>query len=333
MSVAAQTPNLPPKLPRTSQTFLRQIVRQWTLISAIACATMIFASCKDDRKAANNVVAKVGTQTIDIEDYQRKINDYGAALKGAPIDPKVQDKILNDLIEQEILLAEARRRNLLITQSELEAELQTIAYDYPEQEFKKILTKRRMTLQDWKNAVSRTLLVKKAFQLITSQPKPITDAMVQSYYEKHKDEFTNEEQVRALHILLESEQEAFEVLALLKKGQSFEKLAKERSKGPEAQNDGDLGYFSSGVMPKIFDETIFALKKGKVSKVVSSEYGYHIFKLVDRRDSRTVPLSECQDSIRRTLEKQAKEEQYATWLKTQLETTKIYKNKELLAQI
>lgn len=92
-------------------------------------------------------------------------------------------------------------------------------------------------------------------------------------------------QVKARHILLETEEEAKKVLELVKKGEkTFSELASEFTKDPSGVNSGgDLGYFGKGMMVPDFESAAFALEKGAVSDVVPSPFGFHIILCEDRR--------------------------------------------------
>ena len=84
--------------------------------------------------------------------------------------------------------------------------------------------------------------------------------------------------LRAYHIFVSSEQEANEIKALLDKGSDFCQLAKDRSKGPNAEKGGDLGIIDKGDLMPELDSTLSKLKIGETSDVVKSKLGFHIFK-------------------------------------------------------
>ncbi len=279
------------------------------------------------------ILATVGERVITLEDYRHKLREYYPDHATHTVDKSIKEKILNDLIEQELLLQEAAARNIIVTEAEVEAEIKRTAEDLPGQELEKLLVRKRYNRKDWQNNLRRNLLLQKVSRRLTDDRSTITKEMIQNYYDQNKQDFHVPEQVRALHILVESEQEAFEVLAQIRQGTPFETVARERSRGPEAQQGGDLGYFSRGVMPKIFDTTIFPLAVGKTSRVVSSEYGYHIFKLIDRKLKRTKALDECSNKIRTILMEVKRRKLYSDWLEKQLKKTRIMKNRALLAKL
>jgi peptidyl-prolyl cis-trans isomerase C len=89
------------------------------------------------------------------------------------------------------------------------------------------------------------------------------------------------DKVRCVHILVKTEKEANTVLELLKKGKKFANIAKEVSLCPSGKRGGDLGTFGRGKMVKEFEKAAFALKKGQISPIVKTKFGYHIIKRVE----------------------------------------------------
>lgn len=85
--------------------------------------------------------------------------------------------------------------------------------------------------------------------------------------------------IKCSHILVKKQSEALEIVEKLNNGEKFGKMAKEFSiDSPSAKKDGNLGYFTRGMMVKPFEEAAFSLQIGQVSQPVKSEFGYHIIK-------------------------------------------------------
>ncbi|MCK4536555.1 MAG: peptidyl-prolyl cis-trans isomerase, partial [Desulfuromonadales bacterium] len=96
--------------------------------------------------------------------------------------------------------------------------------------------------------------------------------------------------------------------------QSFETVARKHSLSPDAQQGGDLGFFGRGQMPAEFDDAVFALPVGRLSDLVKSEYGFHIFLVEKKRAAARLSQKEADREIRRILESHKQEEAYQGWL-------------------
>ncbi len=111
-----------------------------------------------------------------------------------------------------------------------------------------------------------------------------TEAEMKKLYEESVAKTKPEEEVRARHILVKTEKEAQDVIAKLKGGADFEKLAREISTDPSAKtNGGDLEYFTKGQMVAEFSDAAFKLNKGQVSQPVKTQFGWHVIKVEDKR--------------------------------------------------
>ena len=90
-------------------------------------------------------------------------------------------------------------------------------------------------------------------------------------------------EVRASHILVNTEQEANNLLSQIQGGTSFEQLAQQHSQCPSGRNGGDLGFFTRGKMVPEFETTAFSMQPGQVSQPVKTQFGYHIIKVTEQR--------------------------------------------------
>tara|TARA_R110002124_G_scaffold64985_2_gene177449 strand:+ start:255461 stop:256432 length:972 start_codon:yes stop_codon:yes gene_type:complete len=133
-------------------------------------------------------------------------------------------------------------------------------------------------LEEAKKQIARSVFID---QEINSK---ITDKALKAAYDKYAATLSKVEEVKARHILLDTEEEALAIVKSLDDGAAFADLAKEKSKGPSGANGGDLGYFKMGEMVPEFEVAAFSLKKGDYTKApVKTQFGYHVILLEDKR--------------------------------------------------
>jgi peptidyl-prolyl cis-trans isomerase D len=137
----------------------------------------------------------------------------------------------------------------------------------------------------------------------------ISEDALRTRYESSRDQYVVPEQRRARHILFsvqesdtvetraEKKAKAEEVLELARQGRDFAELAREYSEGPSGPAGGDLGFFGRGAMVGPFDETVFQLAPGEISEVVETRFGYHIIRLEEIREGKTLAFEEVRDEI------------------------------------
>lgn len=138
----------------------------------------------------------------------------------------------------------------------------------------------------------------------------VTDAECEAYYNENKEQF-KEEMVRAAHILVEEEAQAKELLAAIEGGADFHELASANSKCPSGSRGGDLGDFGRGQMVPEFEQAAFALNIGEVSGIVKTQFGYHLIKLLDKKDE--VPFTDVKGQIEQYLMSKKQNEMYSNF--------------------
>lgn len=145
---------------------------------------------------------------------------------------------------------------------------------------------------------AETQIVAETYVHRTVQPR-ITDAKIKARYDELAAKYKPQDEVRARHILVKTEDEASDLIKQIKGGADFAKLASEKSEDKaSAKQGGDLGYFPHDAMVKPFADAAFDAKPGEViDKPVKSEFGYHVIKVEDKRKSSAPPLAEVKDQI------------------------------------
>lgn len=163
--------------------------------------------------------------------------------------------------------------------------------------------------------LSRRKLLVNAFLADFIKKNPVTEAEKKEGYEQYKKELGDKE-YSARHILVKTDAEAKAIIADLKKGTDFAKIAKDKSLDPGSkEKGGDLGWFSPAGMVKPFADALVNLKKGDMTQEpVQSQFGWHVIKLIDTRALQAPAYDKVKDGIERTIQ-QRKLEKFMLSLK------------------
>lgn len=122
---------------------------------------------------------------------------------------------------------------------------------------------------------------------------------VKARYDKEVAGLPKEEEVRARHILVKTEEEAKAIIKQLDEGKDFVELAKEKSEDTSKSEGGDLGYFTKGRMVPEFEEAAFSLAKGAYTKTpVKSQFGFHVIKVEDKREAQPPAFEQVEPQVR-----------------------------------
>ena len=130
----------------------------------------------------------------------------------------------------------------------------------------------------------------------------VTEEALKKNYSETKSEMASGDQIKARHILLDSEEKAAEIIKKLQAGGEFAKLAAEYSTGPSAASGGDLGWFGEGQMVPEFSKAAFALNPGDiVTKPVKTQFGWHIILVEDRKVSAPPSFDDAKEQLASTM--------------------------------
>ncbi len=279
-----------------------------------------------------HIIAQVNEEQIPVEELDREFKELilesGKEVKETELG-NLKQAYLDQVIERKILVQEARRLGIKISQEELNQAISEIKMDYPGEGFGEKLGLKGTTLDEWKSRLEEKLLAEKIIRGAFHPPEKIDEKEALQYYEEHRSSFQIALKVKARQIVVADGEEAIQILKRLKKGENFEKLAKEKSLGPEKIQGGDLGYFSQGEKPTEFD-SVFTMEVGAISEVIKSPYGYHIFKLEEKTQPRPIPFDEAKSEILQELGRKKGEENYQKWLKDLKGKAKVRVNKKWL---
>ncbi len=126
----------------------------------------------------------------------------------------------------------------------------------------------------------------------------ITDEAAKKVYDKEVVKIKTQDEMRARHILDTTEEDALDIIERLGRGSDFAELAQEKSTGPSGAQGGDLGYFPKGQMVPEFDKALSKMKKGDISEPVKTNFGWHVIKLEDKRQSKAPAFEEVKDRLK-----------------------------------
>ncbi len=245
-------------------------------------------------------LANVEGKVITVGDFEKRLSKLPPYYRTLASQRKKD--FLEDLIAEQLLYEEALRRGL----------------------------NRDAEVKELLNEARKKILVAKLIEVEVRGKSPVSDEEIKAYYEVHKDEFVTPLRLRASHILVDTEEEAKRILQKLTEGADFAQLARQHSKDPSKDKGGDIGYFSRGQLIPEFENVCFGLEVGQTSDAVKTQFGYHIIKLTERVESRTIELSKAKDAIERDLKGQAEKEGFENFIRALRSKARVKINEGLL---
>jgi parvulin-like peptidyl-prolyl isomerase len=219
--------------------------------------------------------------------------------------PKLEEKALEQAVGAKLLLDRAQELDVPVTAADIDAEVAKVVMQVGgEENFKKALAAQGITEVAFRKELEKGAKVNKLVeQACAGVPDPTEDE-VAAFYTAHKAEFVTPPQVLCQHILVKgSDDAALDKIKAIRErivsgGADFAEEAKKNSDCPSGQEGGSLGWFGRGMMVPEFDKVAFEMKKGEVSGVVSTQFGYHIIYKADEKGGGEQTLVDVHDQVK-----------------------------------
>lgn len=344
-------------------------------VRLLAMLTLVGACGLSDK----DLVAKVNGEGITKKQFESEVERNLTRYKGQGrelppgIETRIRESVVRRMIDDKVIELKAKTLQVSVTAEELEAKFKESKERFRTPEaFDDYLKRSGNTIESMKEELRRNLLRDRVVDKLSGTIE-VTDEDVQKYYDENIQRFTEREQIRASRILVRlmptatpaekkaAQKEAKDIYAKLKKGGDFAAIAKEKSKGPEAANGGDLGWITRGRMTPEFDTVVFgpaepaaapgaapappaaapapdvkAPKKAEavapaakglainqMSDVIETKLGYEIVKVIEKKPEHQRPLDEVKESIKSSLLARKRNEKRRDVLRALKEEAKI----------
>lgn len=296
------------------------------------------------KTSPSDVVAKVNGSVITRAEMQRAVKVMLAQNgMSQPLPPetlkRAEDAALDQLIAAELLYQAGQKLEIKDLDKQVGERVAKNRERFKSQaEFEKALKDVDMTLKDMQDFTRKDLVIGNYVEKEFAQKMAVSDADVKKFYDDNLEKyFKKPESVKASHILIGTDQKgsaddkkkarekAEALLKRVKAGEDFATLAKAESSCPSSSQGGDLGNFGRGQMVKPFEDAAFALKKGEVSGIVETQFGYHIIKLTDKQEGSTEKLENVKGKIGEFLKREKAQQAISAYVQEQMKIAKIEK--------
>lgn len=230
-------------------------------------------------------------------------------------------QVLDALIVEKIVDSEIEKKDIKITDEDIQAEIDEMKEYYGgEEQFTMALAQAGLTEEDMKTDINMNLRLK----ALVDPYMDISDDDMKAYFEENKDEFGEQEQVKASHILVEDKALAKELKAKIDEGADFAELAKENSTDPGSKDSGgELGFFGKGQMVPEFEAAAFSMKAGEISKPVQTSNGFHIIKVEEKKEAKEATFEDSKEEIKDIVAEEQMGEAYQQWYQEKIDEYEI----------
>lgn len=267
------------------------------------------------------IIARVNNQIVTRSEYLHSKDELRKeAMQQDPVnaDKLIAEKdkdVLRDLIDQQLLQEKAKDlgisgdTDLIKRLDEMRKQMNLDSME----DLEKAAQAQGVSFEDFKQNLRNQIVTQQVIGKEVGSRLAISKDEEKAFYEEHKDEFAQPEQIRLSEILVTTDKKpgdtrdenqildaaqakANSLLEEIKKGAKFEEIAKKNSEGPGAADGGDLGTFKRGVLGPLEEKT-FAMKVGDVSDVIRTKQGFIILKVTEHQEAGVPPLSQVEQRV------------------------------------
>jgi peptidyl-prolyl cis-trans isomerase SurA len=302
-------------------------ITPWLLLICIAA----LPSALSADQVVEQIVARVNNQIVTRNEYLRSKEQLKQEAQQQ--DPTNADKIveerdkdvLRDLIDQQLLLDKGKDLGITADTEvikRLDEMRKEMKLDSME-ELEKAAAGQGISFEDFKQNMKNQIITQEVISKEVGQRMNVSKEELQKFYDDHKSQMEQPEQIRLSELLISTEKKndkkdqapaaddaqvlaaaqakADDLQAQLRKGASFDEIAKKNSDGPTASQGGDLGYFKRGTLDKGLEDKTFAMKPGDVSEVTRTKQGFVILKVTEHQQAGVPPLSQIEGKVQDAL--------------------------------
>ena len=310
-------------------------IKKIIYICILSCLCAFFAAPPgNDIEAAviDRIVVVVNNEIITQREIDIMLapiyNQYRTTYKGEDLIRRleeVREAIIKQLIEDRLILSEAKKQNITVDEKEVDERIDDIRNKVGgDKELDAMLHQQNLTVNELRARYKEKIMIRKLIDRKVGAKIIITPLEVKNYYNENKEQFLSPEEIQLRQILIkvkpgqggqeESLRRAREIVKRIGEGCDFGGLAKEYSEGPYVENGGIMGYVKRGdLMPQI-EDIVFDLKDGESTGIIQSTLGYHIFKVEQRRLRRVKELPEVRQDIEEYLYRDKADKRLRGWI-------------------
>lgn len=282
-------------------------------------ALLVFSSAKPSvswAEALDRILIVVNDEVVTQREFDRVFQPIKRNLEqnfsGDELNQKLQEAesgVKDHLINAKLATSIAKKKKIEIDEEELKRRIDTIkkAYYGSEADFLKALSDRGTNLSEFEKEIREQMLAQKLVQEEVASSIMVTPGEVKDFYDEHIDEMMAPKQLLVKTIMIrkredrsneDSRKKMEEVREKALNTKDFSLLAVETSEGPYAEDGGNMGYIAQGQTVPEIDTVLFSLGVGDISEIVETPIGYHIFKVEEVKDPRTLEFAEVNDFLR-----------------------------------
>jgi len=310
------------------------IIRE--VIPAFAFGIMLLFSCETDAKIIEKIVAIVNGDIITLSElreisvpYLEKMQLKFSLENDEEQIKEIEKRILDQLIDEKLVKQEADRLEIAVDDKEVDIAVRDVMSknNIAKDQFEQVLLEEGLTFEDYRKQLKEQMQKMRLLDQEIKSKIQITEKEVEKYYKENMDDYNTPPEVRIQQILLIIPSEASEqeinqirekadgIVQKIREGEDFTSMVKLYSQDATAATGGVMGVFRQGELLPGLNKVAFSLEVNEVSSVIQTSRGFHIVRVLDKRERQKMTKEEKWNEIENFLYNQKFEDEFQQWMK------------------
>lgn len=303
---------------------------------AIALFAVVFVlSASLKAEVIDRVIAVVNGKPVTLSEFNEReaplSRQISESYSGADREKRLSDlkkKVMDSLIEDLLLEQEAERSGMKVSDRDIDDAIDDVKKqnNLNDETLRAALKREGLTYEAYRVQVKKQIEKSRVIGQQVRSKVNVTEKDLVDYYERNQKLFMKDQEVKVSHILFlvpekasNSEienirKQASDVLEMARKGRDFSELARKYSQDASGKEGGSLGFFKRGQILPALEQAAFSLKKGEISDLVRTTYGFHIIRVDDAKEATPEPFDSVKEKIRSTVTSEMMEQRYREWM-------------------
>jgi len=298
---------------------------------------LLCAPAYGEKQLIDRVIAVVNDEPItqsELDSLLRPVyNEYSKEYRDQRLMIKLNEarqKLLNQLIEDRLVLQDAKTRSIQIDEKEINGQMDQFRKRFPDEAaLEEALKQEGLTLTAMRDRLRRQMMVRRLHDIEIRSKVVVSPLELEAYYKNNPAEFSSQEKLKIRSVTIRKNDEAREkgltdeiaikrmeaVRGRILSGEDFGTLARDVSEDTNAEREGLTDWIERGEMIPVIDEVIFNMKKWQISEIIETPMGYHLFRLENKKEGHKESFDDVRNKLYSKLFMQKAEKRFREWMK------------------
>lgn len=302
--------------------------------SFAAGMALFLAACGLAEAPKHKTIVTVGSRSVTADELKKDLRRLTFDLELTEHEMQtLLEPLVERLVDQYLILEYGRQEGIEVSDQELDRVVREIRKDYSEKEFEETLLRGVIRFEDWKEALREQLLLRKIMNDVVELMEHVPFQEIRDYYETHREAFRRPAAVRFRQIVTSSREEAEKALQRVNAGEGMNVVIEGYNRAGGTEYGGEVDWVTRGDLDESVEKVIFSLPPGKLSPVVETPYGFHLFEVLEKRAAGAKNFAEAIPEIEARLNRERQESFIRQWVENLRVVIPVQVDREMLKEL